>query len=398
MSVLFFLQLKRALKAVPRILAGAMIPLFLAGMAVFFAQHHYTESTGTVLSPVALVNQDSGSYLDLVLPMITETEAAGSFSFLEMTETEAMDALHAGNVCAVLVLPKDMVAGILDSTNIPARLYLSGKDSFPSLFIGKYAEAGSLTLGSAQAGIYTATDLYESYGITEHLSDIYYDINTQNLKYALSREDAFSVKSTSATGNLSLLEYYGCTLFLCLLLFLGAGMGSFLGTPAPKTFSDQLRRNGLGVLSLELSLFLPLTLFYLLFVFLLGSVAHLLLPELTVSVSTVFFYACLALCFSAFTQLIFSFAKNAGQGLLLFTFLGLLMILFAGGFLPYAFLPDFFSGLTPVLPLATGLTGLRNALGGGPVLQYSLLLLLHTGILLGLLVLLSLFRRKEVRQ
>lgn len=398
MSVLFFLQLKRALKAVPRILAGAMIPLFLAGMAVFFAQHHYTESTGTVLSPVALVNQDSGSYLDLVLPMITETEAAGSFSFLEMTETEAMDALHAGKVCAVLVLPKDMVAGILDSTNIPARLYLNSKDSFPSLFIGKYAEAGSLTLGSAQAGIYTATDLYERYGITEHLSDVYYDINTQNLKYALSREDAFSVKSTSATGNLSLLKYYGCTLFLCLLLFLGAGMGSFLGTPAPKTFSEQLRRNGLGALSLELSLFLPLTLFYLLFVFLLGGITLLLLPGLTFSGNTVFFYLCLALCFSAFTQLIFSFAKNAGQGLLLFTFLGLLMILFAGGFLPYAFLPDFFSGLTPVLPLATGLTGLRNALGGGPVLQYSLLLLLHTGILLGLLILLSLFRRKEVRR
>lgn len=397
MSVLFFLQLKRALKAVPRVIAGAILPLFLAGMAVFFAKEQYTERTGTLLSPVALVNQDSASYLDLILPMITETDAADDFSFTEMTETEAMDALQSGEVCGVLVFPKDMFSGILDATNIPARLYLPGGNSLPSLFIGKYAEAGSLTLGSSQAGIYASTDLYYTYGISEHLSDIYYDINAVNLKYALSRESAFSVKTTSAVGNLSLIEYYGCTLFLCLLLFLGAGMGSFLGTPAPVTFSDQLRRNGFGPLSLELSLFLPLTLFYLIFVFLLGGIARLLLPSFTLSGGTLFFYACLALCFSAFTQLIFSFAKNAGQGFLLFTFLGLFMILFAGGFLPYAFLPDFFSDLTPFLPLSTGLAGLRSGVNGTPELRYSLLLLLHSSIQIGLLAVLSLVRRKEVR-
>ena len=398
MSVLFFLQLKRALKAVPGIIAGAIIPLFLAGMAVFFSLYHYTESTGTVLSPVALVNQDSASNLELILPMITETEAAGNFNFWEMTEDEAMEALEKGTVCAVLILPKAMFSGILDATNIPARLYLPAGNSFPSLLIGKYAEAGSLTLSSAQAGIYASTDLYEKYGITGHLSDIYYDINTTNLKYALSREVAFSVKASSAVGDFSLSEYYGCTLFLCLLLFLGAGMGSFLGTPAPKTFSDQLRRNGLGSLAPELSLFLPLALFYLVVVFILAGITHLLFPTLAWSGNTILFLVCLAMCFSAFTQLIFSVAKNAGRGFLLFTFLGLLMILLAGGFLPYAFLPDFFSGLTPFLPLSACLTGLRKVFSGTSSLFDSLLLLLHTIVLLGLLVTLSLFFRKEERQ
>lgn len=398
MSVLFFLQLKRALKAVPRVLAGACIPLFLAGMAVFFAQQYYTQSTGGLLAPVALVNQDSEAYLDTLLPMITETEAADSFSFMEMNETEAMEALRAGTVCAVLVLPQDMFSGILDATNIPARLYLSGEDSFPSLMIGKYAEAGSLTLGASQAGIYAATDLYHTYGLSAHLSDLYYDINTVNLKYALSRELAFSVKSSTAFGSFSLPEYYGGTLLLCLILFLGTGMGSFLGTPAPKTFSEQLRRNGIGVFTWELSLFLPLTLFYLIVIISLSSIAHTLLPSFVFSGSTVLFLLCTALCFSAFTQLIYSFAKNAGQGLFLFTFLGLLMILCGGGFLPYAFLPRFCSGLAPFLPLGACLTGLRKAIGGALSPGDGLLLLLHTLLLLCLLFLLSLFRRKEVRE
>jgi len=397
MSVLFFLQLKRALRAVPRIVAGAIIPLLLAGMAVFFAHKIHLKNSDTVISPVALVNHDSETYLDFILPMITESEAAGNFSFVETPEEEAMDALNAGNVCAVLVFPKDMFEGILNAENIPAKLYLPGGDSFPSLLIGKYAEAGTLTLGSAQAGIYATDQLYREYNLRKHLSAIFDDINTANLKYALSREAAFSVKSVTATGELTFLEYYGCTLFLCLLLFFGSGMGSFLGTPAPKTFSEQLKRNGMGALSMELSLFLPLLLFYLCFTFVLSGIATRLLPTFAINGSTFLLLVCTALCFSAFTQLIFSFAKNAGRGLLLLIFLGLLMILVAGGFLPYAFLPKSFSRLSAFLPLGACLTGLRRAIMGTPELKDILLPLFHAGILFGLLVLLSLFRRKEVR-
>lgn len=397
MHVLFFLQLKRALRAVPRMIAGAILPLLLAAMAVFLAQKLYQKNTDTVLSPVALVNHDSETYLDLILPMITESEAAGSFSFVKMEEAEAMDALKSGSVCAALVFPENMFEGILDSTNIPARLYLPGGDSFPSLLIGKFAEAGALTLGSAQAGIYATSELYHEYNLKEHLSDIYYDINTANLKYALSREATFSVKSVTATGELSFLEYYGCTLFICLLLFFGSGMGSFLGTPAPKTFSEQLRRNGMGALSMELTLFLPLFLFYLAFTFLLGGLATKLLPAFAFNGSTALLLLTTALCFSVFTQLIYSFAKNAGRGLLLLTFLGLLMILVAGGFLPYAFLPKSFPRFSAFLPLGACLTGLRKAVGGMPGLWDILFPLFHSILLFGLLVLLSLFRRKEVR-
>lgn len=398
MAVLFFLQLKRAVKAVPRVIAGALIPLFLAGMAVFFAWKHHSSASNTVLSPVALVNQDTKENLALILPMITDSEAASNFTFLEMSETEAMKALEQGEVCAALILPADMFSGIINATNIPARLYLPGGASAPSLFIGKFAEAGSLTLGASQAGIYTASDLYRTYGITEHLSDVYYDINTENLKYALSRESAFSVKSTTATGSLSLPEYYGCTLFLCLLLFFGAGMGSALGTPAPKTFSEQLRRNGMGNFSMELSLFLPLALFYIILTFILGGVAQILLPDVSLSGTSLLFLLCLALCFSAYTQLVFSFAKNAGRGLLLFIFLGLFMILLGGGFLPYAFLPDFCSVLTPFLPLGSCLMGLRRLVSGALSLTDSLSLLIHFGVLAGLLLLLSRFDREEVQE
>lgn len=396
MKVLFFLQLKRAVKAVPKLIAGAVIPLFFVGMAVFWALHHHTETSGTLLSPVALVNQDSEAYLDFVLPFITDADAAGSFSFLLMEEEDALAALDAGTVCAVLLLPHQMFSGILDSTNIPARLYLPEGNSFPSLLLSKFAEAGALTLGSAQAGIYAASDLYREYGLSGRLSDIYYEINLANLQYALDRESVFSTRSATATGELSLIEYYGGTLFLCLLLFLGAGMGSFLCNALPKTLSDQLKRNGVGSLCLEASLYLPLVLFYLFAVLLLSFGTSLLLPEFTFSPITVLFLFSVVLCLSAYTQVLFSLFQNAGRGLLGYTFAGLLMIFLAGGFLPYAFLPNIFAKLTPYLPLGACLTGLRKLIGDALTLQDSLLVFVHTLVLLLLLTGLSVLRRKEV--
>lgn len=355
MNVLFFLQLKRAVKAVPRLIAGAAIPLFLAGMAVFWAQKHHTDATGTLLAPVALVNQDTQAYLDFIFPLITNTDAAGSFSFLLMEEEEAMAALADGTVCAVLLLPEKMFSGILDATNIPARLYLPEGTSFPSLLLAKYAEAGALTLSSAQAGIYAASDLYREYGLTGDLSDVSTEINLTNLQYALDRESAFHTASSSATGELSLPEYYGCTLFLCLLLFFGAGMGTFLCSALPATLSDQLRRNGIGSFCMEASLFLPLVLFYCFAVLLLSLGGSVLLPELTLSPTAVLFLFCLILCLSAYTQVLFSLFRNAGRGFLVFSFSGLLMIFTAGAFFLTPFCPPYlirlprFFRLAPVL-------------------------------------------------
>ena len=77
MNVLFFLQLKRAVKAVPKLIAGAVIPLFFAGMAVFWAMQQQSNTTGTLLSPVALVNQDSEEFLDFATTTGTVIVGAG---------------------------------------------------------------------------------------------------------------------------------------------------------------------------------------------------------------------------------------------------------------------------------------------------------------------------------
>jgi len=104
-----------------------------------------------------------------------------------------------------------------------------------------------------------------------------------------------------------------------------------------------------------------------------------------------------AFCLAAYIQIMFSMFQNAGRGLLAYTFTGLLMIFMAGGFLPFAFLPNIFAKLTPYLPLGACLSGLRKLLGDALTIQDSLLVTIHTAVLFLLLAVLSFLRRKEVQ-
>ena len=396
MALLLYLQLKRAIRTVPRLLLGALIPLLLTGLAVLYARRFSgTGNSSSLISPVALVNYDEQADLDFMLPYFSEIDAASGFQFVEMTEDAAMNALADGSVCAVLIFPEKMLIGIIDSTNTPARLYLPQNSAIASMLIGKFAQSGAQTLGAAQSAIYTASDLYNEYELRQYKNEIYYDINLATMHYALAREDLFSTRSVSATGSLSLVLYFGATVFVCLLLFLCSGMGSFLCGASGTTLRAQLKRNGIGTLLYELSMFLPLLLFYALLVAGLFAAVCCFLGKITLSAATLCFLGSTVLCITLFAQLIFRLFAETGRGILVFLFGGLFMIFLAGGFLPYAFLPVLFQKITPYLPLGAILSGLRHLFGAAPVTADTSAVLLHCLVLFGLFLPVCLFLRKE---
>ena len=396
MALLFILQLKRAIKAVPKLILGALLPLLLSALAILYVRHMSSgEQHQTLVSPIALVNYDEKADLDFMLPFFSEIDATTGFRFVEMEEAAAMTALSSGTVCAVLIFPENMLSGILNATNTPARLYLPENSAIASLLIGKFAQAGSQTLSVAQSCIYTASDLYYDYGLDEHCDEIYYDLNLATLNYALAREKLFSTRSVSATGSLSLLTYYGATLTLCLLLFFCSGMGTFLCNASGATLRQQLSRNGIGPLRYEFSLFAPLFLFYSLLTAASVAIAGRILGGISVTTLPLCFLVSVVLCLALYAQLVFRFFADAGRGLLVFLFSGLFMIFIAGGFLPYAFLPVLFQKLTPLLPFGAILNGLRHLFGNTLTTADVANVLWHCLALTLVLLPVSIFFRKE---
>lgn len=395
MSRLLKLQWKRLIKAIPRLLIGAVIPVIFAGMTVFFTLK-VGENGEAQKTKVALVNYDSENSLSFVLPYVMQADAAGAFLFEFMDEQHALSALSDGTVCAVLLFPKGMLSGILDSTNVPATLLLPENSSLPSILLSKFAEAGTKTLGSAQAGVYTACDLYREYGFYDHVSDITDRVNFKNLPYATSREKLFYLKMRAKTGELSLTSYYIATLFLLILLFLGSCCGDYLCNGSSKLLSRKLLLSGIPVLCQEAALFLPL------FCFITGSTALLsfalsfILPEFSLSPAGLILLLILSLCMTLYTELLFRLFRQSGKGLLSHLFFGITMLFLGGGFLPFAFLPKFFQKISVLLPFGSCLVSFRKLLSGALTYADCLFPVLHC-LLLGLFVILiPLLQTKEV--
>lgn len=395
MKSLLLFQTKRALKSIPRLLFGALLIALVCTLLLWGTQkNHQKNKQNTAVATVGIINYDSRADLDFMLPYFEDTTAASSFRFTEMSSEEAMEALKNGEICAAMEFPPNMLSGIINSTNTHARLYLPSDSTLLSLMLGKYAEAGSRTLGSAQASIYTAIDLYDDYGLDKEKDRLSAEINLANLHYALSRDSLFSERTTSATGTLSLSEYYGATAFLCLLLMLCAGFGGYLCNASSLEFQTQLKQHGIGGFVREFCLFLPMAVFLLLVSGIGYAVSLHFFEKASVSFSSVLCLILITLCPAFYSLLFFRVFADAGKGMLLFLFFGVFLQFIGGGFLPYAFLPTIFQDLTRYLPLSLCQDAMRRLLHGNIAIATLQGLLLHTLIPLLLFILFSVRRSK----
>ena len=149
-----------------------------------------------------------------------------------VTEAEGMDRLKDGSLAALIVLPDDVLQGILDGSNRPATLYIAGEQSASGMIFEELARAGVGMLCTAQAEIYAAGDLVREYGGAEQdaqlqayavdLDELYRQIDSYNLSIVLKREQYFKERTLSATGNEGTAVYFGSV--LCTLYLLTAGL------------------------------------------------------------------------------------------------------------------------------------------------------------------------------
>ena len=203
-------------------IAGAIVLAVLAGTIAFCAVSKLSETSETTKVPVALVIESDSKTMQLALDIISSMESVKQhFNFLEMSEEDALRALDTGDVCAVMMLPKDVLSGIMDGTNYHVPVLLSDSDVLSSILLQELIVSGAKTLSAAQAGTYTMTELYREAGLSYALSDAYMELDIRNLQYALVRDDLFNTRTASPTGNVSTQNYYLSAGILFYLLMSG---------------------------------------------------------------------------------------------------------------------------------------------------------------------------------
>lgn len=343
LSMLFFLQIKAALLLLPRLLLILIISALL-GSGIYAAGTELLSPDSCIRLPAALILPENDTYAGIAFSFLEHMDSIKSTcTFQRTTKEDGLTMLKNGEVYAVILIPDSFVENILNGRNTPATLLLPREGSLESFLFLTLADSGASTLAAAQAGIYAMDELLIDCGHTNDIAQAEKALNDRYLSYARNRNKLFTAKKLSATGNLSVTEYFLCSGIVLFLLL--SGMGSydyFRGETAGLRLL--LHRQGIHAIHLALLRIFALTLVYTVFLFPLGSITG-LMPY-----SGILPFFLLVLATQTYLYLISLFHSHTGGYMIGSTVLSILFLFLAGGFIPAVFLPEAVRELGSILP------------------------------------------------
>ncbi len=353
-GIYLFYQLKRALRHGPQMLLGAIVLAVFAGTIAFCAIKEIESTEHPVSVPVAVVVEDQSDIMNLLLSFLADMQSTGHFIFRVMTEQNAYNALEDGSAAAIMLVPKNLIEGIMDGTNLHVQVLLSEKNALAAILLQELSAAGAKMLSAAQAGTYTMTTLYRIADRTDALSEAYMELDLRNLNYALSRGDLFHVVRANATGEESVLTYYLSSGILLFLLLFGICYLSFYGKSNAACHAKE-RACGIGYPTVLLGRFGGILIYqlFLLFIFVafMPYLAHTFLISFRQCLFMLWLSALLFFGISAFFFFLYELIPSPGHAMLLLFLVSIVMMLISGCFVPNAFLPVWCRNIAAVLPV-----------------------------------------------
>lgn len=378
------LEIKRTIKSIPYILAGAIVLVLLAGTIAFSASKILYGDRAVERIAVGVVMPEEDPLASLALSMVSSLDSVESLcNFQYVEEAQGISMLKKGEVFALLKIPEGMVQGIMDGTNTPAVLLFSEHAGLEAAVFRELADAGISILASSQAAIYGTDGLLNQYGMETSIRQAEKELNELYLKYSLSREGYFKTLQVSATGSLSLPVFYGASAAVLVLLLTGIPAASLL-QPYGRSMEQKLSLLGItrgkrtAVKTLSLMLLLQLiSAVPFAFCFARGYISS--RPQTFL----LWFLVCLAA--AGWILLIYELLENMTAGILCLFFSTVVMLFLSGGFVPRVFLPESLGNLGSILPTALLLDGVKGMVSGS-VLMPVLCLTLFEAVVFGVTV------------
>lgn len=388
----------------PLILRRAMILtavcLIAAGMIAFCVKVMWAKDSEGPKLRIGYTAEEN-MVTNLAVSYVQNMESIQSICSLEaVTEQEGKQLLESGVLSALIVLPPDVMNEILSGSNTPATLYLSQKDAdtlvdgglraVGELLFEELATAGMGMLGTAQAEIYVAEEIFQELS-AEVLQSLYDDINQFNLKTVTGREKLFQTKTLSLTENDTYVVYYGSAF----LTVYGLLAGLFFGVFCKRSSLQQTmaaKRIGVGYAvqfavrcqAGFLLMFLTLLLPFGLLIVILPRLDKFLTIHLTFPGIIVLFFMILFL--TVYFMMIYQLVEKRESALVVIGVSAVLQAYLSGCFIPSVLLPQAVVSIGKLLPAVMLKKGFTIVLTGeAQNLEYVVIGILSWGLLLFLI-------------
>lgn len=395
------MELKRAAAMLPLILRRAMILtavcLIAAGMIAFCVKVVWAKDSEGPKLRIGYTAEEN-MVTNLAVSYVQNMESIQSICSLEaVTEQEGKQLLESGVLSALIVLPPDVMNEILSGSNTPATLYLPKKDAdtlvdgglraVGELLFEELATAGMGMLGTAQAEIYVAEEIFQELS-AEVLQSLYDDINQFNLKTVTGREKLFQTKTLSLTENDTYVVYYGSAFLTVYGLLAGLFFGAFCKRSSLQQ-TMAAKRIGVGYAvqfavrcqAGFLLMFLTLLLPFGLLIVILPRLDKFLTIHLTFPGIIALFFMILFL--TVYFMMIYQLVEKRESALVVIGVSAVLQAYLSGCFIPSVLLPQAVVSIGKLLPAAMLKRGFTIVLTGeAQNLEYVVIGILSWGLLL----------------
>ena len=353
----------------------AALPL-LAGRAAEEALSGGAAFTGVTLAVTAPDGETLPEHLAAAIGSMADV---AQYCRLEAMEPEeALAALSAGRVTAVLELPEDFVRDVQSGENPDLQIIVDGSHPLESLLTLWVGQSAADLLAAAQAGIYAVLDEYDQTPPANLSRDqAVMEINLKYVQWTLNRQYIFQEEKLLPTDTLPIALHYELSLLAFLVLsaapaftwiYQGPWLSGFRRLRCAKR--SPLWGFGAGLTSCWLIMMAILSAVMVLLGLPMGAALG------TAAVWAVFFSAWTAAC-----ALLTESAEGCG-GLSFLLALGFLAL--SGGIVPPVLLPEGVRRLAGAIPVAWMRALAAEPLGYGAMDHPAGLLILASGVLCAL--------------
>ncbi len=386
-----YMEIRKTCKIIPRVILQAVLLMAVIGLLVVGGIGSMKRDPLAVSVDIAVAAGEDNIMTRMALGYVENMESVSHLChFLQVTEEEGFRMLKKGQVAALILLPEQLVEGIMNGTNPQVTVYFPKNAGLETMLFGELTKAGEGLLRVAQAQIYGAGDTAVEYGLTESISQMEGEIDSYNLAFALDRLALFEAEQVSVFGALSIVHFYMASGIVFFLLLAGMALYPVVQRE-PAAFSLQMERQGAGIVwqcfcqwfcglvCMGLLAAIAWAAFSTAVRCMPDSVARQLFPgqsggaAIGLRIGTA---ALILITVTTFLYMLYSLAGSRTGGVLCIFLLSVVMVYLSGGLVPSLFLPEPVQAAGERLPTAyliqaagAFVTGREEMLGGQCLLR-----------------------------
>lgn len=354
-----WIQIKRIMKEIPYMIAGAAVLMFFIGTVVFCAAKLlYKEDESPKLQLGGIMMEDD-KFGKMAADMLESMESIRTFCEVSYyyDREEAMEQMQEGKLDVVIELHEGYYEEIMNGIDNPIVIYLSDRTVNQAELFRMMSDTGSMVLSAAQISSYAAERYCLNHNLTEVVRDVTRAMDDENMRMFFKRDIIFQIEHTSATGRLSIPQYYAVSAVALFLLLLGIPCVNY-AAQKNELVEDKLIREGMCSAQLVLAKWLAMAAAYIvvtaLAAGLVGAVAVFgLKMNILLQWKGIFSILIAIILSTCLIMFIYEAANHMLAGVMVVFLLTFVCMYISGGFIPVSFLPDKMAALSKYMPSKT---------------------------------------------